>query len=77
MNKYVHETPVSWREFIVVSEREIKRRTQAVRRKVAESGLGALILFSQVVLGEKAAVRYISNYRLLTRKGLSGSASVR
>jgi Xaa-Pro aminopeptidase len=33
-----------------------------------EKGLSSLIIFSQVVLGEKAAVRYISNYRLLTRK---------
>ncbi len=44
------------------------RRVEAVRKKMEESGLQTLIVFSQVVLGEKAAVRYISNYRLLTRK---------
>ena len=33
-----------------------------------EKGLSSLIVFSQVVLGEKSAVRYVSNYRLLTRK---------
>ena len=33
-----------------------------------DKGLQALIVFSQVILGEKGAVRYISDYRLLTRK---------
>ncbi len=44
------------------------RRVVAIRKKMEESGLQALIVFSQVVLGEKAAVRYVSDYRLLTRK---------
>jgi Xaa-Pro aminopeptidase len=33
-----------------------------------EEGLRALILFSSVLLGHKGACRYLSNYRLMTRK---------
>jgi Xaa-Pro dipeptidase len=47
---------------------ETKRRLEAIREKMSGEGLDALIVFSQVILGEKGAVRYISNYRLLTRK---------
>jgi Xaa-Pro aminopeptidase len=50
------------------SNEELARRIGAVREATKEAGLGGLIVFSQVVLGEKAAVRYLSNYRLLTRK---------
>jgi Xaa-Pro aminopeptidase len=60
--------PVLKKVFVVVSEGEITRRIDAIRKKMGETGLRVLIVFSQVVLGEKAAVRYISNYRLLTRK---------
>lgn len=53
---------------MAASEKEMARRIGAVREAIGEAGLGGLIVFSQVVLGEKAAVRYLSNYRLLTRK---------
>jgi Xaa-Pro dipeptidase len=52
----------------MVSQREIKRRVEAIRGKMRDDGLEVLIVFSQVILGEKGAVRYISDYRLLTRK---------
>jgi Xaa-Pro dipeptidase len=52
----------------MTSRAEITRRVSAVKERMHEKGLSSLIVFSQVVLGEKAAVRYISNYRLLTRK---------
>ncbi|HEX2964652.1 MAG TPA: Xaa-Pro peptidase family protein [Syntrophorhabdaceae bacterium] len=47
---------------------EITRRVDAVKKEMRANGLQSLIIFSQVVLGDKAAVRYISDYRLLTRK---------
>ena len=53
---------------MAVSDKEIGRRIGAIKEGMIENGLQALIVFSQVVLGEKGAVRYISNYRLLTRK---------
>jgi Xaa-Pro aminopeptidase len=53
---------------MVVSDKEIARRIGAIKEKMKGKGLQALIVFSQVILGEKGAVRYISNYRLLTRK---------
>ena len=53
---------------MAASDKEMARRIGAVREGMKESGLRALIVFSTVVLGEKAAVRYLSNYRLLTRK---------
>ena len=53
---------------MAVSDKEIARRIGAIKERMIEKGLQALIVFSQVVLGEKGAVRYISNYRLLTRK---------
>ena len=53
---------------MAASDKEMARRTGAVRGAMKGSGLRALIVFSTVVLGEKAAVRYLSNYRLLTRK---------
>jgi Xaa-Pro dipeptidase len=53
---------------VIVSDNEIARRIGVIKEEMIEKGLHALIVFSQVVLGEKAAVRYISNYRLLTRK---------
>jgi Xaa-Pro dipeptidase len=53
---------------VSVSAKEITRRIDAVREEMGRAGLGGLIVFSQVVLGEKAAVRYLSGYRLLTRK---------
>jgi Xaa-Pro aminopeptidase len=53
---------------MVVSDKEIARRIGAIKEGMIEKGLQALIVFSQVVLGEKGAVRYISGYRLLTRK---------
>lgn len=53
---------------MAASDREIARRIGAIKERMREKGLQALIVFSQVILGEKAAVRYISNYRLLTRK---------
>lgn len=52
----------------MTTDGEVARRVEAVRRKMKNGGLEALIIFSQVILGEKGAVRYISNYRLLTRK---------
>jgi Xaa-Pro dipeptidase len=52
----------------MVSNREIDRRVEAIRNKMSDEGLDILIVFSQVILGEKGAVRYISDYRLLTRK---------
>jgi Xaa-Pro dipeptidase len=52
----------------LVSDGEIARRIGLIKEGMTERGLKTLIVFSQVVLGEKAAVRYISNYRLLTRK---------
>lgn len=51
-----------------ISDKEITRRIGAIREKMIDKGLQALIVFSQVVLGEKSAVRYVSGYRLLTRK---------
>ena len=56
------------RGLMAASDKETARRVGAVREGMKESGLRALIVFSTVVLGEKAAVRYLSNYRLLTRK---------
>jgi Xaa-Pro aminopeptidase len=53
---------------VVVSDKEIARRIGAIKERMRGKGLQALIVFSQVILGEKGAVRYISNYRLLTRK---------
>ncbi len=53
---------------MAASDKEMARRIGAVREAMEGSGLRALIVFSTVVLGEKAAVRYLSNYRLLTRK---------
>lgn len=50
------------------SEKEIKRRLNAIRGKMREKGLKGLIVFSQVQIGFSGAVRYISNYRLTTRK---------
>jgi Xaa-Pro dipeptidase len=52
----------------LVSDGEIARRIGAIKEEMKDRGLQALIVFSQVILGEKGAVRYISNYRLLTRK---------
>jgi Xaa-Pro dipeptidase len=52
----------------MVSQTEIKRRVKAIREKMSDEGIDTLIVFSQVILGEKGAVRYISDYRLLTRK---------
>ncbi len=49
-------------------DRETTRRVEAIRGRMQKEGLETLIVFSQVILGEKGAVRYISNYRLLTRK---------
>ena len=51
-----------------MSGAEIVRRVDAVKKAMREDGLESIIVFSQVVLGEKGAVRYISDYRLLTRK---------
>jgi Xaa-Pro dipeptidase len=51
-----------------VSDKEMARRIAAVREEMTRAHLAGLIVFSQVVLGEKAAVRYLSGYRLLTRK---------
>jgi Xaa-Pro aminopeptidase len=50
------------------SEGEIKRRCDAIRAKMEESGFAALVVFSQVQTGYAGAVRYISNYHLTTRK---------
>jgi len=50
------------------SDKEAARRIAAVREGMVRSHLSGLIVSSQVVLGEKAAVRYLSGYRLLTRK---------
>jgi Xaa-Pro aminopeptidase len=52
----------------MVSQREIERRVESIREKMSDEGLDTLFVFSQVILGEKGAVRYISDYRLLTRK---------
>ena len=53
---------------MITSQKEIERRCEAIRMKMSEKGLRALIVFSQVQLGYSGAVRYISNFRLLTRK---------
>jgi Xaa-Pro dipeptidase len=53
---------------MAASDSEIARRIGAIKERMRDKGLQALIVFSQVILGEKGAVRYISNYRLLTRK---------
>jgi Xaa-Pro dipeptidase len=53
---------------MAVSDREITRRIAVIKERMRDKGFQALIVFSQVILGEKGAVRYISNYRLLTRK---------
>jgi hypothetical protein len=42
----------------VVSDKEMARRIDAIREKMEESGLRALIVFSQVVLAEKGAVHH-------------------
>lgn len=47
---------------------EITRRVDKIKQAMRENGLQSLIIFSQVVLGDKGAVRYVSGYRLLTRK---------
>jgi len=64
---------------VAASDSEITRRIGLTREGMKVAGFQALIIFSQVILGEKAAVRYLSNYRLLTRKDymvlpLSGDA---
>jgi Xaa-Pro dipeptidase len=51
-----------------VIDNEMAGRITRVREKMVDSGIEVLIVFSQVILGEKAAVRYLSGYRLLTRK---------
>jgi len=53
---------------MVASEKEIKRRLDAIREKMKENGLKTLVVFSQVQIGFAGAVRYISNYHLTTRK---------
>jgi len=53
---------------MAASEKEIRRRCDALRAKMEEEGLKALIVFSQVQTGYAGAVRYISNYHLTTRK---------
>ena len=53
---------------MVASEKEIKRRCDAIREKMKEEDLKALIVFSQVQLRYSGAVRYISNYHLPTRR---------
>jgi len=50
------------------SEKEIKRRCDAIRQKMKEENLKALIVFSQVQLRYSGDVRYISNYHLPTRR---------
>jgi hypothetical protein len=52
----------------MVSDREMVKSIEAIKKKITDKGLPALAVFSQVILGEKGAVRYLSNYRLLTRK---------
>jgi hypothetical protein len=52
----------------MTTDKEIARRVKVIKGRMKNEGLEALIVFSQVILGEKGAVRYISNYRLLTRK---------
>jgi Xaa-Pro dipeptidase len=53
---------------MAASEKEIKRRLEAIRGKMRQEGLQALIFFSQVQTGYAASCRYISNYHLTTRK---------
>lgn len=50
------------------SEREFKRRVSEIRKEMTSEGFDALVIFSSVLLGHKGACRYISNYRLMTRK---------
>jgi Xaa-Pro dipeptidase len=50
------------------SEKEIKRRCDAIRERMREENLKALIVFSQVQLRYSGDVRYISNYHLPTRR---------
>lgn len=51
------------------SEREIRRRVEAIRYEMAKEDLQGLIVFSQAQMGSAGSIRYISNYRLTTRKG--------
>ncbi len=53
---------------MAVSEKEIKRRIEAVREKMKLEDLQVLIVFSQVQTGYAGACRYLSNYHLTTRK---------
>jgi len=53
---------------MAASEKEITRRLDAIKSKMKQDGLDALIIFSQVQTGYAGAVRYISNYHLTTRK---------
>jgi Xaa-Pro dipeptidase len=52
----------------MTTETEIDRRVESLRMGMKEEGLSALIVFSSVFHGYKGACRYISNYRLMTRK---------
>jgi Xaa-Pro dipeptidase len=49
-------------------DRDITRRIEALRTEMKNAGMDALLVFSQVLLGEKGGVRYLSNYRLSSRK---------
>lgn len=53
---------------MAASEKEIRRRCDAIRGRMKEEDLRALIVFSQVQLRYSGAVRYLSNYHLPTRR---------
>jgi Xaa-Pro dipeptidase len=50
------------------SKKEIDRRNRAIREAMKKDGLEAMIIFSNVELSQKGAARYLTNYRLTTRK---------
>jgi len=50
------------------SKKEIDRRIHAIREAMKKDALEAMIVFSNVELTHKGAVRYLTNYRLTTRK---------
>lgn len=56
------------RETMTAWDSDITRRVHALRGEMGNAGIDALLVFSQALLGEKGAVRYLSEYRLSTRK---------
>jgi Xaa-Pro dipeptidase len=53
---------------MAASEKEIKRRCDAIREKMKEEGLEALVLFSHDQMMYSGATRYISNFHQASRR---------